>query len=200
MKTKEQILEWLDKQSWKNEFYESVFLFSTHILDELYDIDFIENIFDWAETKQGITTWNKRNDEYKKWYDSENKPLSWKEYCVQYPITKDDWCIEYGGVCEVFDKRFYTTEQERDPITCVDVMSKDHCEAFVAYMKLFQLRNAWVQNRDGIRVYKLIILDHQLYVRSIDYDTGGLSFPTRVMAEEFMETFKDLLEVAKPLL
>lgn len=200
MKTKEQILEWLDRQSWKNEFYEAVFLFSAHIPDELYDIDFIENVFDWAETKQGITTWNERNDEYKKWYDSENKPLSWKEYCEQYPITKNDWCIEYGEICEVFDQRFYTTEQERDPITCADVMPKEYCEAFVAYMKLFQLRNAWVKERDGIRVYKLIILDHKLYSRSMDYDTGGLSFPTRALAEEFIETFKDLLEVAKPLL
>lgn len=200
MKTKEQILEWLDEQSWKNEFYEAVFLSEVHISDTLYDIDFIENVFDWAETKQGIAAWNRRNDEYKKWYDSENKPLSWEEYCEQHPITKDDWCIEYGGVCEVFDKRFYTTEQERDPETCVDIMSKEYCEAFVAYMKLFQLRNAWVKERDGILAYKLITLDHQLYVRSMNYYTDGLSFPTYAIACEFMETFKDLLKVAKPLL
>ncbi len=200
MKTKEQILKWLDRQSWKNEFYEAVFLFSAHIPDTLYDIDFIENVFDWAETKQGIVTWNGRNDEYKKWYDSENKPLSWEEYCEQHPITKDDWCIEYGEVCEVFDQRFYTTEQERDSKTCVDIMSKEYCEAFVAYMKLFQLRNAWVKERDGIRAYKIVTFDRQLYVRSMNYNAEGLSFPTGEMAYEFVKTFRELLNIAKPLL
>lgn len=34
----------------------------------------------------------------------------------------------------------------------------------------------------------------------MNYDTEGLSFLTYKMACDFMETFKDLLEVAKPLL
>lgn len=199
MKTKEQILRWLDKQPWKCEFYEAAVL-SDRACKISYNANLLIIAFDWSTTKQGSNVWKKRNEEYQKWYNSHNnRPQSWEEYCEQNPITKDYWCIEYGEVCEVFDQRFYTTEQERDPITCVDVMPKEYCEAFVAYMKLFQLRNAWVKDFGEVLTYRLITIDDQLYIRSMA-DTNGLSFPTGKMAEVFMEIFKDLLEVAKPLL
>lgn len=39
MKTKEEILKWLDKQAWKSEFYEAVFLYGTEPMH--YDSFFI---------------------------------------------------------------------------------------------------------------------------------------------------------------
>ena len=202
MKTKRQILEWLSKQPWKGEFYEAMFLDKASM--EVYDKNFLRYSFHWRDTAQGVITWAKRDKEYREWYKSDRKsnvPRSWEEYCEQNPITKDDWCIEYGEVCEVFDQRFYTTEQERDPMTCIDVMPKEHCEAFVAYMKLFQLRNAWVKDCDDANMnYRIIASNCKIYIKYCCVPKMGLSFPTQEMADEFADVFKDLLETAKPLL
>ena len=203
MKTKEQILAWLNNQPWKNEFYEAMFLDKASM--KVYDKNFLRYSFHWRDTAQGVITWAKRDKEYREWYKSDRKsnvPRSWEEYCEQTSITKDDWCIEYGEVCEVFDQRFYTTEQERDPMTCIDVMSKEYCEAFVAYMKLFQLRNAWVKNEnldDSPVTYRILYQDNMFDVFQ-GHTSTGLSFLDKEEAKEFMVTFKDFLETAKPLL
>ena len=201
MKTKEEILAYLEKQPWKGEFYEATVTQSS-LID--YSEDFL-NCFEWSLTKQDVDTWTERNEEYLKWYNSTNatdKPRSWAEYCIQNPITKDDWCIEYGEVCEVFNPRFYTTEQERDPMTCIDVMSKEYCEAFIAYMKLFQLRNAWVKNENLEELpttYKILYQDGGFDVFR-GHTSTGLSFVSKEDAKEFAETFRELLNIAKSLL
>lgn len=202
MKTKEQILAWLDKQSWKDEFYKAIFLYGNP--ERVYNVNFLISAFHWGETIQGETIWSKRNKEYQKWYNytSTDKPHSWEEYCEQNPITKDDWCIEYGGVCKVFDQRFYTTEQERNPMTCIDVMSKEYCEAFLAYMKLFQLRNAWIkdQNLEELpTTYKILYQDGKFDIFR-GHTSTGLSFASKEDAEKFAEMFRSSLNIAKPLL
>lgn len=82
-------------------------------------------------------------------------------------------------------------------------MSKDLCEAFLAYMKLIQLRNAWVEDCkkiDDNKEYYKIIHSMARGFRRVWIGRTGLSFPTAEMADKFMKTFNDLLEVAKPLL
>lgn len=195
MKTKQEILEWLDRQSWKSEFYEEAFIFGN---EKFYDSSFITNAFDWGFTSQGRDVWRKRNSEFMQWYDSENRPLSWEEYCEQHPITKGDCCIEDGEVCEMWNPLL--TPQERDPKTCVDVMSEKLCDAFIAYMKLIQLRNAWVNSNFDPLCHKIVVIEDTIVFELCYANTNGLSFPTNKMAKEFAETFKDLLETAKPLL
>lgn len=87
MKTKEQILDWLDRQPWKGEFYENVFKLGS--ADEIsYDCYFIAQAFPWCATWLGEEVWLKRDREFRKWYDSEDKPTSWKEYCTTDAIKK----------------------------------------------------------------------------------------------------------------
>lgn len=81
-------------------------------------------------------------------------------------------------------------------------MSKDLCEAFIAYMKLIQLRNAWVkdsENGDDDEYLKIVYTAERGFC-VVRLGKTGLSFPTSAMAEEFINTFKDLLEEAKPLI
>lgn len=156
MKTKEQILKWLDKQPWANEFHRA---------------------------------------EFRSWFDSNDKPRSWAEYCEQHPIKKSERFISAN--CGILDM----AERLRDADSDVNVMSKDLCEAFLAYMKLIQLRNVWVKDYDKIACYYKIASENDgIMCKSCDYFMYGLSFPTLAMAEDFINTFKDLLEVAKPLL
>ena len=190
MKTKEQILEWLDKQPWKSEFYEEFFL------NRLCNSeDFIVKAFRWAATKSGGTVWDKRDTDFRKWYCADDKPRSWEEYCNRNLIKDDEFYI--SGDCKVYPAKW----NKRDSRNDVNTMSKDLCEAFIAYMKLIQLRNAWVKDCDKTGCCFRILTEKDRIVRkTCMFCTRGLSFPTTAMADEFMNTFKDLLEVAKPLL
>ena len=194
MKTKEQILGWLDKQPWKNEFYENSF--KQGLKHTSYDGDFIITAFDYELTAQGNEVWGRRSAEYANWYNSNDRPMSWEEYCEQNPITEDEYVIDNNH--GVFPLRMKST---RSAVSDITVMSKELCEAFIAYMKLIQLRNAWVRDCDYMNMYhKVVVCNDAPYVKSVHHSVNGLSFPYAMLANEFINTFRDLLEVAKPLL
>ena len=194
MKTKEQILKWLDEQPWKCEFYEETFINRPGAVVS-YNEDFIIDAFCWADTKSGSTVWAKRNTDFRSWYDANDRPMLWEEYCAQNPIKKGEKFISANcGILDISERLRYA---------CFDanVMSKDLCEAFIAYMKLIQLRNAWVKDCDASDCsVKIVAKDDAIFKDSYMQFMNGLSFPTHEMANEFMKTFEDLLEVAKPLL
>lgn len=196
MKTKEQILDWLDEQPWANEFYKTVF--TLRVNSSLsYNESFISNAFDWAKTKSGISVWMKRDMEFRKWYNSNNKPLSWEEYCKQNPIKAGDSYIDEISVINSIEN-----PHDRDEDDDVNVMPEYLCEAFLAYMKLIQLRNAWVKdskNGDNDEYLKIVYTEKSGFY-AVRLGKTGLSFPTLAMAYEFINTFEDLLDVAKPLI
>ncbi len=70
MKTKEQILRWLDRQSWKSEFYENNFKYGINNIK--YNKDFVITAFSWGATKQGYKYWAQINKEYLKWYNTKD--------------------------------------------------------------------------------------------------------------------------------
>ena len=191
MKTKEQILDWLDEQPWASEFYKTVFTLRVN-LSLSYNESFISNAFDWAATNSGIQVWAKRDTEFRKWYNSNDKPMSWKEYCEQNPIKDGE------GYINRFSRFSKLDAQERYANTDANVMSEDLCKAFIAYMELIQLRNAWVKDSDENLCR--IVWSPSKGFWCFYGGWNGLSFPTTTMAEEFIGTFKDLLEVAKPLI
>lgn len=195
MKTKEQILEWLDKQPWKGEFYEEVFLNGSKS-QIFYTENFIIGAFCWESTKSGETVWGLRNKEYLKWYNGAGRPTTWEEYCRQNPIKEGECCINRYSDCSELEA------DERHANTDATVMSKDLCEAFIAYMKLIQLRNAWVKDYENgdMDGYLKIVYTEERGFYTVYLRKTGLSFPKLSMAEEFINTFKDLLEVAKPLI
>ena len=191
MKTKEQILKWLDDQPWKGEFFEEVFLDGSRY-QIFYNEDFIIGAFCWASTKSGKTVWGLRNKKYLQWYNEDGRPTTWEEYCEQNPIKEGECYINRYSNCLELET------DERHANTDANVMSKDLCEAFIAYMKLIQLRNAWV--KDGDENLFRIVWSPSKGCWCFYGGCNGLSFPTASMAEEFVNTFKDLLDVAKPLI
>ena len=195
MKTKEQILKWLDEQSWANEFYKEAFFDREFPI--IYDKYLISRTFDWAFTKSGVSVWKERDSEFRRWYDSNNKPMSWKEYCKQNPIKAGDGYIDEVSYINVIEN-----PHDRDEDDDVNTMPEYLCEAFLAYMKLIQLRNAWVkdsENGDDDEYLKIVYTEKGGFY-AVRLGKTGLSFPTLAMAYEFIKTFKDLLEVAKPLI
>lgn len=177
MKTKEQILKWLDKQPWKNEFYENHF---KHERGQIFYNDrLISSAFTWNATERGNSYWAEIDKKYQDWYDSSDRPMSWEEYCRRF--VKIDTYTDFSAL--------------KDALVLRNVD-----DAFEAYKKLIILRNTWIDDHDDMDMcYKIVALENRVDIIKTAYGTNGLSFADKKTVREFIETFKDLLETAKPL-
>ncbi len=81
MKTKEQIIKWLDKQPFCSKFYRNVVLQVTKLN---FDASFIASAFIWMDTLEGSIFWGDVNKDYMSWYAS--SPLD--EYKFDYTLVK----------------------------------------------------------------------------------------------------------------
>ena len=125
----------------------------------------------------------------------DTKPRSWKEYLelnTGFDGSGIDW--NCGGV--------QTTGLHHRGKA---IVSTEYGAPFLAMMQLMSLRQAWIgdwePNWDGtFHYFCIIILDNKYVVDKFHRYHQPLSFPTKEMAEDFMACFRDLLEIAKPLL
>ena len=91
---------------------------------------------------------------------------------------------------------------ERNP-SCL--LSDEDGEAFFALRKLRQLRKAYVKDwepdwTNPSDKYCINFMDYKFKIVIWGHISHVLSFPTRKLAEQFLNNFKNLLEIAKPLL
>lgn len=63
-------------------------------------------------------------------------------------------------------------------------MSEKLCDAFIAYMKLIQLRNAWVNSNFDPLCHKIVVIEDTIVFELCFANTNGLSFPTNKMAKK----------------
>ena len=127
-------------------------------------------------------------------------PRSWKKFCEEYPVKKGEAFIDFCGNIGVRSTEF------GDPLRASKnwCTSKEEAEAFLALMQLRQLRKAWVgdwkctklENSYGIVVKKNGSIEVGVY--ETIYKT--MLFPTREMANDFINCFRNLCETAKILL
>ena len=125
-------------------------------------------------------------------------PRSWEEFCERYPIKQGEAYIDPNSEIDVANykcSRYVSCSKN----WCT---SKEEAEAFLALMQLKQLRKAWVGDWEITNQpyycmvpskTKITVIDNYSILRS-------LSFPTKEMAEDFLDCFGDLCEIAKPLL
>lgn len=131
------------------------------------------------------------------------KPKSWEEYCnTKY----SGYYIDLNSNIEFAEDKTYhlDTEKEKNLLP-----TKELAESFLAMMQLMSLRQAWIGD------WKPDYYMNMAFNWGIEYEPnpgifsienhcrtngGGLTFPTKEMAEEFLECFKDLIEEAKTLL
>ena len=131
-------------------------------------------------------------------------PRSWEEFCKRYPISKEEYFISAASELTTprDTVRWQDTKREirYDKNLCV---SKEEAEAFLALMQLRQLRKAWIGDwKPSGHVYYVILYDIKdgLMIGFYEKLNKSLSFPTREMAYDFLECFRDLCETAKILL
>lgn len=132
-----------------------------------------------------------------------DKPRSWEEFCKNYPLRKDEFLISDGGRIIQADS-FSIGKCRANKNWCT---SKQEAEAFLALMQLRRLRKAWVgdweqpSSKTPIAVIAYSVDNKKVGVESGNYwNNAVLSFPTQIMAYDFLGCFKDLCETAKMLL
>lgn len=136
-------------------------------------------------------------------YEKQNDlPKTWEEFCERYNIMRGESYINIDSSVSELDTYKRNSIQDRNLCT-----SREEGEAFIALMQLRQLRKAyvkdWEPNWNDTKQYKAnIMYDGTNFIIAYfkDLCSSPLSFPTYELAKQFLNNFKDLLEIAKLLL
>ena len=121
---------------------------------------------------------------------------SWKEYC-DMKKGKDSYVVDmYGNV--------RTTTFSDAPVVG-EFEDKEGARVFAAFSKLIKLRKNWVGDwkpdwKDKGWKFTITSFEGQVVIGDSKCSGCPMTFPTAAMRDEFIDTFKDLLEIAKPLL
>lgn len=126
------------------------------------------------------------------------RPTNWAELTRMYKDKENFYyCSAFDDVIKGdFEGRIGFGEFEDNETAC----------AFVALWKLLSYRKAWIgdwkPDWTNKRQIKFVILRRENEIKKIKcwFISRSMSFPTEEMCKEFYESFKDLLEIAKPLL
>ena len=127
----------------------------------------------------------------------DTKPRSWEEYCRnfkgQFYYIQDD----KDNIATSFTPNGLISEYKNY------VPLEELAESFLAMMQLMSLRQEWIGDWEpdwSKGNYCVAATNSGIFAGVLVNFTHPLSFPTQEMATDFMNTFKDLLEIAKPLI
>ena len=137
------------------------------------------------------------------------RPRSWEEYVNNYIISGKEYYIGtnstiYNMNPDCIGSKFPVASGSKNWIP-----TKELAEAFLAMMQLMSLRKAWIGdcepdwNPKNPYDYKYCISSKgssDFIIAAPSILSAPLSFPSREMATDFMNCFKDLLNVARPLI
>ena len=127
------------------------------------------------------------------------KPRSWEEYCKNNEY-KEVWYVNEDsniGWCHLM---YRPISKDKNTLP-----TKELAEAFLAMMQLMSLRQAWIGDwepdwSNADKKWCIVFEECELNVEYFYSTSYPLFFQTEEMATDFMNTFKDLLEIAKPLI
>lgn len=134
-------------------------------------------------------------------YEKQNDlPKTWKEFCERNPIKIGECIIDiYSNIQKTMEGKRSAKE---DRNYCI---SEQEAQAFLALKQLRQLRKAYVKDwepdwTDSSDKYCINFWEYEFKIAVWGQTSHVLSFPTRELAQQFLNNFKVLLEIAKPLL
>ena len=117
-------------------------------------------------------------------------PKTWEEYCKR---TKE-YVSYFGSNPDSIIKSWFEGYYN-------EFETKERVKQFVALGRLLQLRDYWVK---GYSEFRYAVYGDRLDGTAIcdwrDNINHPLTFPTREMAQKFVECFKDLMKKAHPLI
>ena len=129
-------------------------------------------------------------------------PKSWEEFCENNKITNKEYfigtCSTITSICSRTDRAFST-----DRNLC---KTKEEAEAFLALIQLKRLWHEYVDNYSE-KVDTYYYIDRFSSIESCDFKVSEVcsrrkylfKFPSRELALEFLNNFRDLFIEASPL-
>lgn len=135
---------------------------------------------------------------FKEYEKQNNLPKTWEEFCKRNIMGDKKFCLSNGVIIG-------TGVSQNIVRDATLIESAEEAQAFRALMQLRQLRKVyirgWKPNWESAYAKKYCI---NLVRNNFKIDTYWeaahiLSFPTYELAEQFLNNFKDLLELIKPL-
>lgn len=140
--------------------------------------------------------------EFIKFKPIENKlPKTWEEYCEMHEVQiGESWINGYSEVCSSIETNFRDYESSKNLLPNV-IYSK----AMLALCQLIQLRdyynNGWVPNwTNNDDKYVICTRRGNMTITVMWYTQHILSFKSIELCNEFLNNFRHLIEIAKPLL
>lgn len=130
-------------------------------------------------------------------------PKTWEEFCETHPVEMGEaYIVPYNSKIETMEGCAI-----RDPqASAFWLPSKRYAEAMLALCQLLQLRNCYNEDwrpdwSNGTQAKHIIYcIDNKITRMSSLNVSFVLAFKTAELRDEFLENFRDLIEVAKPLL
>lgn len=130
-------------------------------------------------------------------------PKTWEEFCKQNPIKEKEKYIDSSS--HISSAMVFPTN--RNSISDRNVLpSKEAAEQHLALMQLHQLRDCyrqgWVPDWKNTKFSKYCIecVNDSYHINAYYTSINFLSFQSREIAEEFLNNFKDLIELAGDLI
>jgi hypothetical protein len=141
---------------------------------------------------------------FKEYEKQQNElPKTWEEFCEKNPVKIGEYFIDASSKIFITRCAGHTRNASIDKNNCV---SEQDAEAFLALMQLRQLRKAYVKDwepdwtSDADPKYCVYFYGDHIKIGKWGFTSQVLSFPTDELANQFLTNFRNLLEIAKPLL
>ena len=125
--------------------------------------------------------------------EKNNRVKSWKEFINKHLNSNSFYCNDG------------TINQTTSPYGLPEQLTPHEAKAIAAFSKLLKLRRDWIGEwepdftRSGMN-WALYCRSNNVVCDWCERLGHVLSFPTQQMAQEFLETFRDLIEEAKILI
>ena len=129
-------------------------------------------------------------------------PKTWEEFCETHPIQEEEAYINNVSMLDLIN------HGNRDARTDRNILpSEKYAKAILALCQLIQLRDCyndgweadWTDNSDYDK-WCIEQFESQMEKASHSVAAHVLAFKSEVLRDMFFENFRDLIEIAKPLL
>lgn len=135
--------------------------------------------------------------------DEPTMPKTWREFCNAQPVQSTETFITQLSSFATQDGYSGWRRREHDDKNLLP--TREAAEAHLALMQLHQLRDyyrqGWIPDwTDDESKFEISIRRNEIRVHPIVNWASFLSFPTKKLAEEFLDNFRDLIEQAGDLI
>ncbi len=127
--------------------------------------------------------------------EKDGKAKSWSEYINKY----------LGSHGYSYNMTANMIIHSGTPIYTADQLTQHEAKALAAFSQLLKLRRDWIGEwepdwTDSNDKFILYRSENEVSICTTCTTAGGLSFPIKQTAKEFLDTFRDLIEEAKILI